>query len=76
MTRRHHPLLNQEFEVLKADKSNIILRVLDGSALKMPRAWTDAEGTKGAHMISASSVFTLESLRELIELVDLVQNRR
>jgi hypothetical protein len=39
VTRRHHPLYNQELEVLNADKQTLVLRLADGSPMKMPRAW-------------------------------------
>ena len=75
VTRRHHPLLGQELEVLKADKNNLTLRLADGATLKMPRAWTNADGATGTQQPSISSVFTVEALRELMALVGTLRNR-
>jgi hypothetical protein len=75
VTRRHHPLYNQELEVLNADKQTLVLRLADGSPMKMPRAWTNADGGARVEEPSISSVFTIEALRELIALVGAFQNR-
>ena len=75
VTRRHHPLLNQELEVLKADKMSLTLLLADGSAMKMPRAWTSANEATRAQESSLLSVFTLEALRELLVLVGVLRNR-
>jgi hypothetical protein len=65
VARRHHPLLNQEFEVLKANKQTLVIRLADGSALKIPRAWTDATGISSGHNTLPMSVFAVNALREL-----------
>jgi hypothetical protein len=75
VTRRHHPLYNQELEVLNADKQTLVLRLADGSPMKMPRAWTNADGGARVEEPSISLVFTIEALRELIALVGAFQNR-
>jgi hypothetical protein len=75
VTRRHHPLYDEELEVLNADKQVLVVRLADGSPMKMPRAWTDADGGAPAEEPSISSVFTIEALRELIALVGALQNR-
>jgi hypothetical protein len=43
ITRPHHPLLEQEFEVLKADTHRVVVRHYDGGTMKIPRAWTNAD---------------------------------
>jgi hypothetical protein len=75
VTRRHHPLYNQELEVLNADKQTLVLRLDDGSPMKMPRAWTSADGGAPAEEPSISSVFTIEALRELWNLLGTLRNR-
>ncbi len=75
VTRRYHPLLNQELEVLKADKSIVFVRMSDGSALKIPRGWTNADGEAHHQELSNLSVFTVDSLRELMDLVDILKQR-
>ena len=44
MTRRHHPLEGQTFEVLKVGKKDLLVQLRDGSTIKLPRSWTDADG--------------------------------
>jgi len=76
VTRRHHPLYDQELEVLNAvDKRMLVLRLADGSPMKMPRAWTNADGASRGQAPSISSVFTVEALRELMALVGTLRNR-
>lgn len=75
VTRRYHPLLGQELEVLKADKQTLVVRLADGSALKMPRAWTDAAEASGGHHSALLTVFSVNALRELMTLVDALRNR-
>jgi hypothetical protein len=74
VTRRHHPLYDQELEVLNADKQVVVVRLADGSPMKMPRAWTDADGAGPAEP-TLSSVFTIEALRELLNLLGTLRNR-
>jgi hypothetical protein len=48
----------------------LVVRLPDGSAMQVPRAWTDADGAAGHQELSGTTIFTSESLRELIGLVD------
>jgi hypothetical protein len=75
VTRRHHPLYNQELEVLNADKHMLIVRLADGSPMKIPRSWTDANGSGPAQEPAILSVFTIESLREMLNLLHTLCNR-
>jgi hypothetical protein len=75
VTRRHHPLYNQELEVLNADKQVLVVRLADGSPMKMPRSWTDADGAGLTQEPTFLSVFTIESLRELLNLIEALRNR-
>jgi len=67
IVRRHHPLEGQQLEVLSAAGSTVAVRLTDGSALKLPRRWTDAEGLSCTEL-SGDSPFTLQGLRELLRL--------
>ena len=73
--RRHHPLKGKKLEVLKAGKKTIDLRPLNGSPLKMPREWTDADGIPPHQELADETVFTVESLRELLELINAFLSR-
>ena len=76
VTRRHHPLFGRELEVIRANKVMLTIRLADGSTMKMPRAWTNA--CVGATEVIESlrcSVLTIESVRELTRLVNVLQRR-
>ena len=75
VTRRNHPLYDQELEVLNAGKQVLVVRLADGSPMKMPRAWTDADGAGPAQEPTLLSVFTNEALRELLNLLKALRNR-
>jgi len=67
VTRRHHPLAGQVFEVVTSGQTQIVVRVGDGSVMRLPRAWTDVGGTTPAG--GSASVFTVEALRSLLARV-------
>ena len=76
VTRRHHPLRGRELEVLiQQGKSLLVVRLPDGSAMRMPRAWTDADGGGVPDELLGTCVYTPESLRGLIRLVDALHAR-
>jgi hypothetical protein len=75
ITRPHHPLVDQELEVLKADAHRIVVRHFDGGAMKIPRAWTNADGEQAVARVSQPQVFTVEALRELLDLIDALRQR-
>jgi hypothetical protein len=61
--RRHHPLRGQELEVLSAGKVWVVVHLGDGSAAKIPRRWTDADGTTQCVELGGDSKFSLIGLR-------------
>ena len=67
LTRRHHPLAGQVFDVVTSGQTQIVVRVGDGSVMRLPRAWTDADGSPP--VLGAESVFTVEALRALLARV-------
>ncbi|MBI2322138.1 MAG: hypothetical protein HYU88_08645 [Chloroflexi bacterium] len=76
ITRRHHPLRDRELEVLiQQGKTLLVVRLPDGSAMRMPRAWTDADGSAVPEELSVTCVYTPDSLRELLGLVDALRAR-
>ena len=76
ITRPHHPLRNQQVEVLKADKQSLVIRLADSSTMKIPRGWTDADGQSSNARVAPAEIFTIEALRALIDLVAVLKNRR
>ena len=75
ITRPHHPLHNQQVEVLKAGKQDLVIRLPDSSTIKLPRKWTDADGASSALAAAGAEIFTIDSIRELLECVAALKNR-
>ena len=75
ITRRHHPLQGQTFAVVRGGPRELVIRAVDGVVMRLPRAWTDADGlTSGG--AGADAVFTVEAIRALVELVEALRGRR
>ena len=74
MIRRHHPLVGQELEVLSANKSVVVVRLSNGSSLKIPRQWTDADGAQSGPELQGESELSVQGLRELLELLESLCN--
>lgn len=72
LTRRHHPLEGRRFEVVSGGPTQIVMRLSDGSSMRVPRSWTDADGPPPG---ASERVFTIDSLRELVALVEALQRR-
>jgi hypothetical protein len=68
--RPHHPLLHHEFEVLKAGQHQLVVQHFDGGSMKIPRAWTNADGEQAVAQRCHPQVFTVQALRMLLELTD------
>jgi hypothetical protein len=61
-------LLGQRLEVVSGGTSAIVVRIADGTTMRIPRAWTDADGAPQHE--PAETVFSIEVLRDLLRLVD------
>ena len=70
IARRHHPLEGQQFEVLQGGRERLTLRLADGASLRVPRHWTDADGCGLEAGSLCESVYSVASVRRLLELVD------
>ncbi|MBN1460951.1 MAG: hypothetical protein JXA57_15575 [Armatimonadetes bacterium] len=73
--RPHHPLLGQEFEILKNGKTYVEVLLADGSGSKIPRHWTDIDGPDACRVLNGKAIFTTQSLRELKELLEAFRKR-
>ena len=73
--RRHHPLQGRELEVVSGGKASIVVRLADGSSMKLPREWTDADGATECQELGGDSRFCLAGLRELLQLVEALNRR-
>ncbi|MGH7288905.1 MAG: hypothetical protein ACREI8_12895 [Myxococcota bacterium] len=73
VARRHHPLEGQVVKVLTGGPAQVVVRLRDGTSMRLPRAWTDADGAPPSNR--SEHVFSAESLRELIEHVDILGRR-
>ena len=74
MTRRHHPLEGQTLEILKGGRKDLLVQLRDGSAIRLPRSWTDADGATVPDSCPAT-IFTVASVRELAALLDALKQR-
>jgi hypothetical protein len=74
VTRRHHPLRGQSFEIFREGRNDLTVWLADGSRILMPRCWTDADGAREESPVLLT-VFTVDSLRDLIVLVDALKRR-
>ncbi len=74
LTRRHHPLQGHTFEVLQTGSRQLVVRGLDGVAMKVPRTWTDADGVC-ADNPDSEAVFSVEAIRTLLEMVEALRRR-
>lgn len=52
-------------------RTQLVVRLRDGTTLRVPRAWTDADGMPPE--AARESVFTVDALRELLERVALLR---
>lgn len=75
ITRRHHPLEGQAFAVVRGGPREFVIRAVDGVVMRLPRAWTDADGVTHSGA-SPDAVFTVEAIRALVELIEALRGRR
>ena len=73
VTRAHHPLAGKIFEVIQPAGIAVTIILPDGSRIKIPRQWTDIDGV--TPRLTLNSVFTADSVKELLDLVDLILKR-
>jgi hypothetical protein len=53
--------------------TKIVVLLDDGTTMRLPRAWTDADGS--ASRDSTESIFSVEAIRELVVLVEAIGRR-
>ena len=70
ITRRYHPLAGEQFDVLMDGNERIVIRLKDGTSMRIPREWTSAEGGTDEVENRRDCVFSVESLREVIRVLD------
>ena len=73
VTRRHHPLQGQRLDVVSGGPRQVVVRLSNGTSMKLPRTWTDADAAPAER--ATESIFSVESVRELIELVESFRQR-
>jgi hypothetical protein len=74
ITRRHHPLRGQTFDVLQTGPHVLVVRALGGVAMRLPRAWTNADGAP-TETNEPDAVFSVDAIRALLELVEALHRR-
>jgi hypothetical protein len=72
VTRRHHPLHGQALDVAKRGRTQIVVRLRDGTTMRSPCAWTDVGGPPND---SSEAIFTDDALRAVLDLVDALRAR-
>ena len=70
ITRRYHPLAGQQFDVLQSGRQCITIQLKDGTTMKIPRNWTDEDGTTLLSISESNGYFSVDSLKRLMALVD------
>jgi len=65
--RRHHPLINQQLALLSVGKETVVVRLPDGSSMKILRRWTDVDGIACTDL-NGDSEISLTGLQELLSL--------
>jgi len=75
ITRPHHPLRDQAFEVLMGGNERITIRLADGTSMRVARRWTDADGVTPADGGRRDNIFTVESVRRLVGLLEVLLSR-
>ena len=73
VTRRHHPLQGQALDLVNRGRTQIVVRLGDGTSMRVPRAWTDVDGVPSQHI--AGTIFTVDALRALLDLIDALRAR-
>ena len=53
----------------------MVVRAPDGFSMRLPRAWTDADGA-AAEASEPDAVFSVDSIRSLLEMVEALHRRR
>ncbi len=74
IVHRHHPLEGQALNLLSLGKTMIVVRLPDGSSLKILRRWTDLDGVACAEL-TGDSQFSVKGLRELLSLFMALRER-
>jgi len=64
-----------ELDVIRGGKSELLVRHPDSLAMRIPRTWTDADPALSAPKEEPDTQLTVEALRKLIHLVDVLGDR-
>jgi hypothetical protein len=70
VTRPHHPLRGQEFEILRSGKKFVEILRSEGTSMRMPRSWTDVDGNDPCEVLDGDAIFTTQSLKDLKGLLE------
>ena len=69
ITRCHHPLQGESFDVLMEGDERIVIRLANGTSMRILRCWTDADGVPDMPTEQPRTL-CVDSLRALIIIVD------
>jgi hypothetical protein len=66
-------LHGQRLESVSGGAAAIVVRIADGTTMRIPRAWTAADGAPPHE--PAETIFSIEALRDLLRLLDAIGAR-
>jgi hypothetical protein len=66
-------LYGQRLEAVSGGAAAVVVRLADGTTMRLPRSWTDADGAPSHEPVE--SVFSVEALQELFRLLDAIGRR-
>jgi len=72
--RRHHPLIDQQLTLLSVGRKTVVVRLPDGSSMKILRRWTDVDGIACTDL-NGDSEISLHGLKELLSLFMALRKR-
>jgi hypothetical protein len=75
ITRRHYPLAGQKLTPVRSGKNYFVLLLPDGSHIKIPKKWTNCESSLEIDPLCQDTVFTKDSILELLDLVGILSRR-
>jgi hypothetical protein len=75
ITRSHHPLAGKTLAALQIGRRVVVVRLADGSTMRVLREWTTAGGVAPAIVAGQDALFSIDDLRRLVVLVDALRQR-
>ena len=75
ITRPHHPLAGKTLAALQIGRKVVVVRLVDGSTMRVPREWTTAGDVAPPIDAGQLTLCSVDDLRRLVVLVDALRQR-